>query len=282
MQHAERRLHMLYICGILTLIIVGFVSYIAVESDPQGSVLMSYISFASTLTSIILSVLAIIYTMISNSKGDSYITKLDQTSVSIDKSSSNLSEMSARIEETLKNLAELPRKINDSSKYLKEELDKKLGEFQNVVDETKQEVRMTRAEILEGLNASNPSNPPSDTTYLRNIIQPFLSSGSFLGLLGLLACVLTKETGKTTFQFEDIFEEKAYAEYLRGYLIASSALGLFSVDIASFGEVTIQEVHKELTKDILLEYLKKSNYAQSNQTESEEYIERVLKFFQAT
>lgn len=282
MQHTERRLHMLYICGILILIIVGFVSYIAVESDPQGSVLMSYVSFASTLTSIILSVLAIIYTMISNSKGDSYITKLDQTSASIDKSSENLNNMSLRLEETLKKLVELPEEIDKSSERLEKELDSKLREFQHVVDETKQEVRETRTEILKGINASRIPNTSSDT-HLESVIQRFLSTSSFLGLLGLLACVLAKETGKTTFRFKEIFkEEETRTMYLFGYLIASSALGLIEVEYKSHDLTTVNEIHKVLTREGLSRYLEESDYAKIAQEESQKDIERVLNFFETT
>lgn len=279
MQHTERRLHMLYICGILILIIVGFVSYIAVESDPQGSVLMSYVSFASTLTSIILSVLAIIYTMISNSKGDSYITKLDQTSASIDKSSENLNDMSLRLEETLKKLVELPERIDKSSEHLKRELDSKLGEFQHVVNETKQEVRETRTEILKSIS---PSSPPSDTIS-DGIVHSFLSTSSFLGLLGLLACVLAKENDQRTFRFQNIFEEEERAIYLHGYLIACSAFGLIEVDYDNNSLIinNVYNIHKVLTREHLLEYLKGSPYAKSNQEEYQMEVDRVLNFFEA-
>lgn len=73
------KIHLLYISSILLFIIVELCSYIAIDSDPHGQLLMPYISFASTLASIILSVLAIILTIVSTSKGDSFIVKIEQT-----------------------------------------------------------------------------------------------------------------------------------------------------------------------------------------------------------
>lgn len=60
----SRSIHLWYICGIATFVIVELITFVVVgNADAQN--IMDHISFASTLSSLILSVLAIFMTVLS-------------------------------------------------------------------------------------------------------------------------------------------------------------------------------------------------------------------------
>lgn len=96
----DKRLHLGYICGICIFLIVELATYICIQSDHSVEI-VSYISFASTLSSLILSVVAIIYAIVSNNKGEVQYGKIDTASSKI---SDSVSEFSKKSEELTQGL----------------------------------------------------------------------------------------------------------------------------------------------------------------------------------
>ena len=68
-QLCGKAIHLMYISAILVFLLIGVVSFFCVNNDPE-KILFNYLSFTSTITSIILSVLAIIFTVWSNNSLD--------------------------------------------------------------------------------------------------------------------------------------------------------------------------------------------------------------------
>ena len=68
------KIHMYYISGLCIFIILELVTYICVNND-NATDIVSYISFASTISSLFLSVVAIIYAIVSNNKGEAQYQK---------------------------------------------------------------------------------------------------------------------------------------------------------------------------------------------------------------
>ena len=61
----NRKIHIYYISGLRVFVILELITYICVNND-NATDIVSYISFASTLSSLLLSVVAIIYAIIYN------------------------------------------------------------------------------------------------------------------------------------------------------------------------------------------------------------------------
>lgn len=134
----DKRLHLGYICGICIFLIVELATYICIQSDHSVEI-VSYISFASTLSSLILSVVAIIYAIVSNNKGEVQYGKIDTTSSKI---MDSVSEFSKKSEELTQGLSDVLTKLD---------------EVKNISIETRDNVsQMNRA----GLN--NPKDSQSD------------------------------------------------------------------------------------------------------------------------
>lgn len=60
---------MYYISGLLIFIIIELITYVCVNNDNTDQI-VGYISFASTISSLFLSVVAIIYAIVSNNQGE--------------------------------------------------------------------------------------------------------------------------------------------------------------------------------------------------------------------
>ena len=105
----DKRLHLGYICGICIFLIVELATYICIQSDHSVEI-VSYISFASTLSSLILSVVAIIYAIVSNNKGEVQYGKIDTASSKI---TDSVSEFSKKSEELTQGLSDVLTKLDE-------------------------------------------------------------------------------------------------------------------------------------------------------------------------
>lgn len=105
----DKKLHLCYICGICIFLIIELATYICIQSDHSVEII-SYISFASTLSSLILSVVAIIYAIVSNNKGELQYGKIDSASSKITES---VSEFSKKSKELTKGLSDVLIKLDE-------------------------------------------------------------------------------------------------------------------------------------------------------------------------
>lgn len=65
---------MYYISGLLIFIIIELITYVCVNNNNTDQI-VDYISFASTISSLFLSVVAIIYAIVSNNQGEAQYQK---------------------------------------------------------------------------------------------------------------------------------------------------------------------------------------------------------------
>lgn len=191
------KIHMYYISGLCIFIILELVTYICVNND-NATDIVSYISFASTLSSLFLSVVAIIYAIVSNNKGEAQYQKIDRASdrisTSVDRFSSLSENMSGNINSILA----------------------KLDEIKVISNETKNAIT----------NNSQP-NPtiPSGNINVKELFDRYITFGSYSGNLALLACVYSKEKQRP-FGTTEVFGSNS--SYCYGYIIASSVLGIIT------------------------------------------------------
>lgn len=191
----HRKIHIYYISGLCVFIILELVTYICVNNDNAKDI-VSYISFASTLSSLLLSVVAIIYAIVSNNKGDAQYQKIDRASDRISVSVDRFSGISESLSENINSILI------------------KLDEIKNISKETRTAVTNI---------GTSTAQMPSGTVDVNSLIKGYVAAGSLSGNLSLLACVYSAEK-KMPFDLTMLFGDNT--PYCYGYIVASSALGI--------------------------------------------------------
>lgn len=219
------KVHLYYISGLGIFIILELVTYICINNDNTTDII-NYISFASTLSSLLLSIVAIIYAIVSNSKGEVQYQKIDRASDRISFSIDKFSTMSENLSGNMKSILI------------------KLEELKVISDETRN--------AITNKSQSNPSTLPTGTINVDQLINAYITFGSFSGNLALLACIYSKEKNRP-FRTLEVFGTNAL--YCYGYIIASSALGLITThtqeDIIIVDSVNV-EMKTQLIRQIKL------------------------------
>ena len=225
------KIHTYYISGISVFIIIELITYICMSSS-YSSDIVSYISFAATISSLFLSVVAIIYAIVSNNKGEVQYQKIDNASdriaISVDKFSKISDEMSDDIYTIIS----------------------KLEEIKTISSETKN--------VVSANSRTNP-NTLTGTIDADTLIDGYIQYGSYLGNLSLLACAYSFNT-KKPFSINNLFKDNA--SYCYAYIMASTALGVVHafinndivsvqnmLDIQSKVEIFFNGVIKNITEE---------------------------------
>lgn len=271
----DKKLHLCYICGICIFLIIELATYICIQSDHSVEII-SYISFASTLSSLILSVVAIIYAIVSNNKGELQYGKIDSASSKITES---VSEFSKKSKELTKGLSDVLIKLD---------------EVKNISIETRDSVSLmnraglsnpkdTQSDIKQSLSSdqtygsidrsdegdvddkedqiAEARNQASQDTIDR-VVSGFVNTGSFVGNLSLLACVYSRDFNKP-FSGSDIFppSQQDNNMYIFGYIIASTSLGVVTAQSINdkFQVISYYEGIKPLLEENIKSYVSRSN-----------------------
>jgi hypothetical protein len=191
------RVHVAYIVGILLAIIVILVT-VKWGSIPN---LEQLLSFALTLASLLLAVLAIGYAIYSGG--------------SLNNALAGLRGAADSLEGVAASIGTAAEKLVTRS----EELPQLLGGMSRQVEETHSLVRTISEKAVTQVEVPAASTRPTDG-------EKFAKRGAFLGLVGLYAALRSYET-KTAFAHSKIAEKAPLIKgsYTTGYLIASSVAG---------------------------------------------------------
>ena len=241
--------HMYYISGLCIFIVLELVTYICVNND-NATEIVSYISFASTISSLFLSVVAIIYAIVSNNKGEAQYQKIDRASDRISNSVDKFSVLSENLSGNINSILA------------------KLDEIKNISNETKNAIS----------NASQPNpNVLKGSIKISELFENYIKYGSYSGNLALLACCYSYEKNKP-FNTVDVFGTNASYSY--GYIIASSVSGIISTH-AYNDFVTVNGINLSNMKDLLKKQI--DEYIRLSATENTEYnvnvYESIKRFF---
>ena len=289
----DKKLHLCYICGICIFLIIELATYICIQSDHSVEII-SYISFASTLSSLILSVVAIIYAIVSNNKGELQYGKIDAASSKITES---VSEFSKKSKELTKGLSDVLIKLD---------------EVKNISIETRDSVSLmnraglsnpkdSQSDIKQSLSSDQTDgsidrsdegdvddiedqiaearNQASQDTIDR-IVSGFVNTGSFVGNLSLLACVYSRDFNKP-FGASDIFppSQQDNNMYIFGYIIASTSLGVVTAQNINgkFQVISYYEGIKTLLEENIKSYVSRTN--DPSQNYNKEAYDFMCKYF---
>lgn len=217
----SRKLHLLYVTGILVFIVIELVSYICLNACDSSDKIISYISFASTLSSLILSVVAIIYTIVSNQKGNDVFIKISDK-------------------------AEAINRVSDKLCTIVQSLDSKLYNFEHELHDIHTITNDTK-NVINGMLNVPVNKGIADDVDKEKFLPLLIQAGSVLGNMALLACCYSNQKNKD-FELNYLFPN--YERYVYGYLIAVNSMSFISVDIKE------EKVHVNSVNDIIMGNLK--------------------------
>ena len=289
----DKKLHLCYICGICLFLIIELATYICIQSDHSAEII-SYIYFASTLSSLILSVVAIIYAIVSNNKGELQYGKIDSASSKITES---VSEFSKKSKELTKGLSDVLIKLDEVKNISIETRDSvsqmNRAGLSNPTDAQSDIKQSLSSDQIDGTmdrrdqdgegneesSIAKAMNQASQDTIDR-VVSGFVNTGSFVGNLSLLACVYSRDVNKP-FSASDIFppSQQDNNMYIFGYIIASTSLGVVTVQNINgkFQVINYYDRIKLLLEENIKSYISRPN--DPAQTYNKDAYEFMCQFF---
>lgn len=231
MENTNYKTHVGYIIFILIAIIILLV---AVEWGKIEK-LVEYITFALTLTSLVLALLAIVYAVFSNSKFVQNITTLTNIS---DEVKRNSFELKSATDDLKSKIEAIPDSLKDVEKNTSKtnELLEKLS--QSPISDDLIGNKINKGENLE-------------TITIDELLTDIITNSSFLGKLLLYASYLSL-TKKESFSLDDLFQENK--DYAFGFLSVLTSLGIIlyttKKDIYTVSHVS-QKILDEISDEVM-------------------------------
>lgn len=216
----------------------------------SNQVIVEQFSFASTISSIILSVIAIIMSVVSSDSINSLLHKfrdlhdeIKDVPVNIDSSLTVVNEESKKLGELYESIKEVPREISESVGLMKDtsktmtestvilsvvsdEIKKHTALFTNMKEELKAEIQ---ARLEPSAGKSDSSVKMGDVGIYNSIVD----HGSYFGNLLIYAAIIAEERQKrlTLVDFSyGILNDSRYVDYFFGYMIMLIASGAVSAE----------------------------------------------------
>lgn len=261
----SKSIHMWYICGISAFVIVELITFIVMgNADAQN--IMNNISFASTLSSLILSVLAIFMTVLS---GES-MNKLRDSLVGL---GSIPKDVKQAVEETIDKMQKSTADLNEASETnnknlekLNDAIDSKIAEIEHhLSDQLKQHQQTTLKAIDERFvgRKEGTQNEPSEIS--EPMIKNFLSSTSnaSISLLYMISRYCEKvnkyHVDPPIVNLKNLAlainrgkREDSFSMYLFACLVILSSFGLLDYNACenSFTEVTFSSINSSVNSKL--------------------------------
>lgn len=223
-----------------------------------NKILADQFTFASTISSIILSVIAIIMSVVSGESINNLLHKfrdvhdeISDVPGKIDSSIQKMDNASSKFEGIYDNLKETPQKIKESTEVMKEiskHVDDSVESLSNLMKEIQNKtenwhlLRDDLKEIKEGFQnmafTSDVRDENDNNDLSKKQAKSIFESGSLFGSLLLYTVKLAKDKGRyfSLNGFTSLVAEEEYKRYFHGYFIALRSTGIITV--------------KELSEDI--------------------------------
>lgn len=256
------KIHRNYIAGFLGFAVIMLLT--AQYGGPNNAI-FEYLSFGSTITSLVLSILAIFVTVQSSSDLYKQFTRIDNATDTIKNVSTQIDGTLETLKKTESDLQNTSRGISNQLDNIIEQIDERL---QKRIKETEWNIsRQLEASINKSSDANIKQSVQSNTESLENFKTGFKNLTSASGLLALYACALSYEKTKM-FELTDLF--KGNEAYTFGYVISALSSGIImftndstnnqiSCTFSIFSSTELYEVIKERLKQFEIDYLNKIN-----------------------
>ena len=227
----ETKVHTIYLGGIGTFLLMELVVYLCLHCNQDPRTIMDTVTFGATLSSLILSVVAIFFTLSSGRDNDKTLGRINSAIDHLDKTADKIVEF-ANIANSLSEKTEhLKTRIEDLHKFEKNKWDT-FHYISRVMFKENTQI----SEITETENSSI-----SDWS---TIYEMFVGKASYFGVLGLLSCSYAEKTEERKFNIEKLAKSIGYpsiVEYMQGYLIASASIGIININLSDkdIKEITV-------------------------------------------
>ncbi|WP_270621237.1 hypothetical protein [Parabacteroides merdae] len=263
------KIHFIYVVFILVVIIIVLLS--CRLSDNQSFV--DIVSFAGTLTSIILSVLAIFITVLSNDSFSNLMEKIRGLTDSINPLKIKIDESSDKMKDTIGELNKTNQELKNSS----QDINKVIQNLEKNICNQVKGIENKMDKLL------SPSNDLTSTHYMENCdanVDYFVESTSVLGLQVLYCCALYEKSKKNLYlsrycsyigsSLDDIY-------YVWGFLVAAKSAGYIDFIIKGNG---YNLIFKDIKCNPLLtvDKIKKGLQQKLNSTKDESGIKKIEDF----
>ena len=226
------KIHRNYIAGFLGFAIIMLLT--AQYGGPNNAI-FEYLSFGSTITSLVLSILAIFVTVQSSSDLYKQFTRIDNATDTIKNVSTQIDGTLVALKTTESNLQETAKTISSQLDNIVEQIDDR---FRTHMKETEDNISKQFVASMNNTSTIKEQDVIQNQEAIDNLKRYFISITSANGLLILYACTLSKEQ-KKMFELSNIF--KGNEAYTFGFLIASisTAIVQFTND-ATNNQITCQ------------------------------------------
>lgn len=216
-------IHTLYIGGIATFILLEFIVYIVLNNDNKDNVIDT-VTFGATLSSLIMSIVAIIFTIVSGKDNQSQLGKINQATEKLEQTAASLNAFKTAATEIESHIDEFNTKVTDKIAELNSSIDVKIGEINGILCDVRNDTQQLRQNQASEMN--KPSQASGNDGY-KFSVQNYLIVGSYLGAISLLATAYSYKT-KKAIDFKELWQafRNASMDYVHGYLVASCACGL--------------------------------------------------------
>lgn len=202
------KIHRNYVAGILGFAVIMLLT--ANYGGPNNGI-YQYLSFGSTITSLVLSILAIFVTVRSSS--DLY------------KQFGSINKVSNQIHSTLNSLMDAEKELKGTSSTISSQVDNIVSEIEKRLDERLQKTESTISEQIQRQNLDTRSDESAKESASEIDPTPFLYNMSYSGLWALYACSKAYEM-KQKFILDELF--KSNNSYCLGVIITTKAIGFIS------------------------------------------------------
>ena len=233
--NSNTHIHCYYVIGILIFILVLIIAHYCTPDES----LVSHVSFAGTLSSLILSVLAIFITVTSNDSMSGLIHKIRDVSdqikgfpETIDKSTKEVAKVTEELNQSTTKMKTIEESVTESVNLSVKSLNVMLTRL----DESVRRIEKKQDEYMG--NASNFQTENNNAS--KSIPKTFLQSSSFAGLSFLYVSTIAAKSNKTIILNDLLtYIPVSNVGYLLGFLVAIGSEGYIV-----YKSTTTNGVHK--------------------------------------
>ncbi|WP_302151614.1 hypothetical protein [uncultured Alistipes sp.] len=205
-----------FIASILTILAIIIFSYVFYGNRD----VLDFISLASALISIILAIVTIIYSFYTNGSSIGQAEKLQEAAKEVQIATKSYSNSAESLQ---KNINQILQTLSEVKEYAKDTNSK----FSSIFNNFSSISSISEMSAIKEVNKDDQNNINIDS-----LITDYINAGSFLGNLGLLACVYSQKKDKKVSLAElNIISDNFMPAYICGYVIASSSLGIVNATI---------------------------------------------------
>jgi len=231
-------LHFAYVVGILLALIIALIT---IEwSEVEG--LLSYLNFASTVSSLLLALVAVGYAVFTQSSAMSALTSVKKVSTDLERvansiSASNL-ELTDKVEGTSTRIRDFEQKV-----------DRHFENSQRAIKEVSQ----------RSMDHSGDDVARDADLTINDLADQILNVASISGLESLYIATLSFKT-KTAFEYENITSDKELFEsgFAKGFLGACESVSLIDLEVDANKRNVTKNINPKIAEKVSGELLRRT------------------------